>query len=123
MSLLLIPALIYMRAPIINGSRKKKINTSAFNKFLASLSRFIVRNPGKILKVSALITLILSFGIIFLRIDTNQENYFPKGHPVRSASDIINSKFGGSQTISVMMTGDIKSPEVMKGIDELTLTI
>ena len=123
MSLFLIPALIYMRPPIKNGSRKKEINTSAFNKLLASLSGFIVRNPGKILIVSASVTIILSFGNIFLRIDTNQENYFPKGHQVRSASNIINSKFGGSQTISVMVTGDIKSPEVMKGIDELTLSL
>ena len=36
------------------------------------------------------------------------------------ASDVINSKFGGSQTISVMVTGDIKSPEVMNGIDQFT---
>ena len=33
---------------------------------------------------------------------------------------MINSKFGGSQTISVMIEGDIKDPEVMKGIDNLT---
>jgi predicted RND superfamily exporter protein len=123
MSLFLIPALIYMRPPVKNGSGKKEINTSAFNKLLTSLSGFIVRNPGKILTVSAFVTIILSFGNIFLRIDTNQENYFPKGHQVRSASNIINSKFGGSQTISVMVTGDIKSPEVMKGIDELTLSL
>ena len=36
------------------------------------------------------------------------------------ASDLINQKFGGSQTISVMVTGDIKNPEVMNGIDNIT---
>jgi predicted RND superfamily exporter protein len=63
----------------------------------------------------------LSVGILFLRTDTNQENYFPKKHPVRVASDLINGKFGGSQTISVMVTGDIKSPVIMKGIDNVTI--
>ncbi len=39
------------------------------------------------------------------------------------ASDVINRKFGGSQTVSVMIEGDIKDPEIMKGIDRLTLDL
>ncbi|MCU0841522.1 MAG: hypothetical protein MUC79_07360, partial [Thiobacillaceae bacterium] len=53
-------------------------------------------------------------------IDTNQENFFPRKHPVRRASEIINTKFGGSQTVSVMISGDILDPNVMKSIDDLT---
>src|SRR5690606_11602365 len=30
------------------------------------------------------------------------------------------TKFGGSQTVSVMITGDIKDPVLMQGIDDLT---
>lgn len=120
MSLLLIPSLIYLRGPIIDGSKKKKVNTYAFNLILGKLSGLIIKHPGRILIVSAFATMVLSAGIIFLRIDTNQENYFPKKHPLRIASEVINSKFGGSQTISVMISGMIKSPEVMRGIDELT---
>lgn len=120
MSLLLIPALIFIRGPLMNISKKKKFNTHAFDLILGKLSGLIIRHPGRILILSALATLSLSAGIIFLRIDTNQENYFPKKHPARMASEVINSKFGGSQTISVMISGMIKNPEVMRGIDELT---
>ncbi|MBE3087190.1 MAG: MMPL family transporter, partial [Bacteroidetes bacterium] len=123
MSLLLIPALIYLRGPLINGSMRKKVNTRSFDRLLSSISGMIVKHPGRILLVSGVVTVVLSSGIFFLRIDTNQENYFPKRHPVRLASQMINSKFGGSQTISVMITGDIKNPEVMKGIDEITLQL
>ena len=123
MSLLFIPALIYFRGPLVNDSKRKKVSTGVFDRLLGSISGLIVKHPGRILIVSAVITLVLSFGIILLRIDTNQENYFPKQHPVRLASKVINSKFGGSQTISVMITGDIKSPEVMNGIDELTFQL
>jgi len=56
----------------------------------------------------------LGIGIAFLRIDTDQESYFPRKHPVRLASALINSKFGGSQTISVMISGDIKDPALMQ---------
>jgi len=123
MSLLLIPALIYIRGPLVNDSKRKKVNTGAFDRLLVSISGLIVKHPGRILIVSAVVTMVLSFGIILIRIDTNQENYFPKKHPVRLASEVINSKFGGSQTISVMITGDIKSPEIMNGIDELTIQL
>ena len=123
MSLLLIPSLIYIRGPLMNGSKKKKVNTYAFDLMLGKLSGLIVKHPGRILFVSAIVTMALSTGMIFLRIDTNQENYFPKKHPVRMASEVINSKFGGSQTISVMISGMIKSPEVMRGIDELTIQL
>lgn len=123
MSLLLIPAMIYIRGPFVLGSKKRRINTAVFSKLLGAISGIIVKHPGRILVISALFTLILSLGIFLLRIDTNQENYFPKNHPVRLASAVINSKFGGSQTISVMISGDIKDPQVMNGIDKMTLQL
>jgi hydrophobe/amphiphile efflux-3 (HAE3) family protein len=123
MSLLLIPALIYLKGSRVNNPKNTEYARSLFNTLLIKLSSLIVKRPGRILIISAFVTLSLSFGIILLKIDTNQENYFPKKHPVRLASKLINSKFGGSQTISVMITGDIKSPDVMKGIDDLTLQL
>jgi uncharacterized protein len=120
MSLLLIPALIYFRGSKVIGSRKKKVYTKTFDTILSAISDIIIKYNGRILLISVLITIILSMGSILVKIDTNQENYFPAKHPVKQASELINKKFGGSQTISVMVNGDIKSPEVMKGIDELT---
>jgi hypothetical protein len=121
LSLVLIPALIFIRVSADNKvTKKKEVDGKLFNSVLSRLSGFILRYPRQILIVSALVTLILSVGIVLLKTDTNIENYFPGKHPVRLASNLINSKFGGSQTISVMVTGDIKSPEVLKGIDNIT---
>ena len=123
LSLLLIPALIFIGGSGIVKNDRRKHSAGTFNKLLKRLSGQIIRNPGKILVTSAILTVIISSGIFLLRINTNQETYFPKRHPIRQASQIINTKFGGSQTISVMIEGDIKSPVVMKGIDELTSQI
>jgi len=120
MSLLLIPVLIFLRKPLINAKQVKRVTSGVFDHILYALSSIIVNFHKKILVISAVITLLISLGSIIIKIDTNQENYFPPRHPVRRASDLINSKFGGSQTISVMVTGDIKSPEVMTGIDNFT---
>jgi hypothetical protein len=120
MSLLLIPALIFVSG---TGSIPKNLRTNKirlFDNVLDKLSALVVNKPGKILIVSAIVIITFSAGIVFLRIDTNQENYFSNKHPVRQASDIINSKFGGSQTISVMIKDDIMNPEVIKRIDLLT---
>jgi uncharacterized protein len=121
MSLVLIPALISIVDPGTTKPVSEKLRNNGFERILRVVSRIIINNPRKVLVISIVLTLLVSFGFIFLRIDTNQENYFPARSPIRSASAIINQKFGGSQTISVMIEGDIKDPLVMKGIDNLTL--
>ena len=123
MSLTLIPSMIYEER-----NRNKIIATTADNRqltniLLEKLSVFIINQKVKILVSAALVTVILSTGILFLRIDTNQENYFPSGHPVKMSSRLINEKFGGSQTISIMISGDIMDPLVMNGIDSITSSL
>jgi hydrophobe/amphiphile efflux-3 (HAE3) family protein len=120
MSLLLIPALIFVSGTGLISRNRKSDKTKLFDNVLSRLSSLIINNSGRVLLVSAIVIIIFSAGIAFVRINTNQENYFSSKHPVRQASELINSKFGGSQTISVMIKGDIKNPEIMKGIDMLT---
>jgi predicted RND superfamily exporter protein len=123
MSLLLIPAMIYVSNERENRqySPKKTSNTSSTSaKFLDRLAEMIIRRPGRVIVVFSIAVIALSTGIILLKTETNQENYFPKNNPVRKASETINKKFGGSQTISVMVSGDIKDPVIMKGIDHIT---
>jgi hydrophobe/amphiphile efflux-3 (HAE3) family protein len=123
MSLFFIPALISLGGKKTRNANLKKVKNSRFDGFLNRLAGMIVNHPGKIIVSSLILTIILSSGILLVKIETNQEKYFPKNNPLRQASDVINKKFGGSQTISVMVEGDIKSPEIMKGIDDLTLEL
>jgi uncharacterized protein len=121
MSLLLIPALIYMQhKPGMKPRPQQNDKNDLISRGLAIISSVVTRRPGRVLLVSLALTILLGTGMVFLRIDTNQENFFPHKHPVRRASEIINSKFGGSQTISVMISGDIKDPVLMQKIDDLT---
>jgi len=120
MSLLFIPALIYIRKPAFRKAGQSNLSNGEPWFILKKISGLVIHRPGRILLISAIIIGVLSSGIFLLTINTNQETCFPKRHPVRKASDIINDNFGGSQTISVMISGDIKSPEVMMAIDDLT---
>ena len=121
MSLLFIPAMISFIKPTRKPVAKRKDPGGFLLKITGSISRTVVKWPGRVLTVSVVVTLLISLGMLLLRTETNQENYFPHKHPVRKASEIINSKFGGSQTISIMIKGDIKDPGVMDAIDALTV--
>jgi predicted RND superfamily exporter protein len=120
MSLLLIPSLISINSEGLISGKRNRNNHIFFNRFLAKLSDLVIRHPGRILVVSAAVILLFAAGTVLIRIDTNMENYFSSNHPVKKASEIINKKFGGSQTISVMIEGDIIDPVLMMGIDRLT---
>ena len=49
--------------------------------------------------------------------DSNEENFFPKRHEVKQAAKIINSKFGGSENISVMFEGDMLDPAILNRME------
>lgn len=120
MSLFFIPALLSYRKSLGRKLLERKNDRDLLGRFIERMSGAVVRQPGRVLIITAIVTIIVSTGSFILRTDTNQENYFPSKHPVKQASGIINSKFGGSQTISIMVSGDIKDPAVMQGIDDLT---
>ena len=119
-SLLLIPAIIMVSGKWVARGNVGNKSTIILNRILSKIAGLIIKYPLRILIISASVMIIVSSGIVFLKVNTNQESYFSGDHPVRQASDLINSKFGGSQTISIMVSGNIKSPEVMAGIDNLT---
>jgi len=123
MSLTLIPALIYFqdRPRAVKKERRRSKKPDLLNRAIAKISGTVIRNPKRVLIISVVITALLGIGMVFLRINTNQESYFPRKHEVRKTAELINSKLGGSQTISIMISGDIKDPQVMKGIDDLTI--
>ena len=119
LSLLFIPAwMSYLPRPASKMPYGSGAMPDGSKGILARTGRFVARNPLPILIVSIIVTVCLGSGIIFLRVDSNQENFFPAGHPVKKASETINSSFGGSQNVSVMVDGDILDPYNMKLIDE-----
>ncbi len=114
-SLLFIPAvtsLIKNAKPVNRGGR-----IHILDKLLNIFADSVIKHPGKIIMYFLTATIILSGGIFLIKIDANPEKYYPEKHPIVVSSHIINDKLGGSQNISVMFSGDIKDPAMMKKID------
>ncbi len=103
--------------PLVGG---EKISDSLLDRSLAKLSRIVTARPKRVIFISALLTIVFAVGITFIKVDGNQENFFPAKHPVKQASIIINKNFGGAQSISVMIEGDIKEPALLNTMDRWT---
>ncbi|MDZ7738454.1 MAG: outer membrane lipoprotein-sorting protein [Bacteroidales bacterium] len=103
--------------PIIGNSRK---SGSLLDRGLSRLALTVTARPLRVLLISAALTVLFAAGILFIRVDANQENFFPPKHPVSRASVLINKHFGGSQSISIMMNGDIKDPSLLETMDGWT---
>lgn len=120
MSFFFIPAMVTLRQPYYPEKRSPG-KGDALNSLSKGIANMVSGHPSGTLIATMIITAGFSAGIPMLRTDTRQEVYFPEKHPVRRSTSIISDYFGGSQTISVMIQGDIKDPLVMRGIDRITM--
>jgi hydrophobe/amphiphile efflux-3 (HAE3) family protein len=117
LSLLFIPAalaVIGKSKPVLSDHPDRQ---RFLDRMLGLTARWVTRRPLQIVAIAVMVSLISGGGIFLLKVDTNLENFFPEKHPVRMGSEVINSAFGGSQNISILVEGDIVDPEVMNKID------
>jgi hydrophobe/amphiphile efflux-3 (HAE3) family protein len=116
-SLVLLPALLSLlkRRHVDPSAAGKKTNGRW--SLLSRFAFFVVRRNRVIPLVALGVTLVFGAGILLLKVDSNEENFFPEKHAVKQAARIINSKFGGSENISVMFTGDMLDPEMLLKIE------
>jgi hydrophobe/amphiphile efflux-3 (HAE3) family protein len=115
-SIFLLPAVLSFMQPNrpVEMLKKKK---SVKRNLLNGLSYYIIRHRQRIPAVTVLITLVIGSGIFFLKVDSNEENFFPEKHPVKQASRLINTHYGGSENLSIMFSGDMLDPELLQRID------
>jgi hydrophobe/amphiphile efflux-3 (HAE3) family protein len=116
-SLVLLPALLSLLPKSRYVPSIVEAGGSSRRNVLGRVSFFVVRNKKRIPVVALIATLLISSGIFFLRVDSNEENFFPERHEVKQAANIINTKFGGSESISITFSGDILSPELLQRME------
>lgn len=117
LSIWFLPALLsFFNLPevrIKTGKHKVAIADRWLNRF----SRWITVHPKRIIAISVVISVIGILGILLIKVDTNIEGYFVGKSEVRRSTELINEKFGGSQFISILFTGDILSPEILNRME------
>jgi predicted RND superfamily exporter protein len=116
LSLFLIPAVLSLlkRSQPAFSARKK---SQFVDNILSAVAGMVNKYPRKILYGFLVLAVIMISGLIMVKVDANIENFFTDDHPIKKSSQIINENFGGSQSISILIEGDIKNPEILEQMD------
>lgn len=117
LSLFFLPALMsFLRRPrpVLADQRHKRFQ---LERGLLFFGRAVAQYPRRIVSGAVVLTIIIANGIFFLEVDSNVINFFPKSHATRQTADLINSHFGGSENLAVLISGDIKDPALLRRLD------
>ena len=114
----LAPALLVLM-PTKAKSLKQKAGPHFIDRWLGGASRLVLSHRRSAVAVSLCAALGASFGLYWLRVDTNPINYYAASAPVPATARALGDHFGGSIELSVMVEGDILDPVVLGKIDAL----
>jgi len=117
LSLWFLPAMLSFFKPMRNAPEAKKRKVPVLERLLVKMGNWVTRHPKKIIGSAIVATAIGVLGVFFLKVDTNVESYFSAKSEVGRSTKLINEKFGGSQFISLLFSGDVLSPEVLKRME------
>ena len=118
LSIWFLPALLSYFKPYRKPPHKRKRRVASADRWLQKISKLVTTYPRQVVIVSAILGLIGAAGILFIRVDTNIEGYFLGKSKVSRGIEVINSKMGGSQFISILFTGDVLSPEILHRMED-----
>ena len=129
LSLTFLPSILTIM-PIKVSRRKKQMfeEHGSFGRIdyagrgLALLAGIINKRPKVIYAVAMLFILISGYGISSLNVSASLVKQFKEENPIRQADALLNSHFGGTNTLNVVFEGKeediIKEPSILNGIDE-----
>jgi len=118
-SITFIPAVLVLTKKPSADRQDKNTANRLLSRILVRIGRFVFHHRFAIYAVFGLIVIIAAFGIPKVELDSNPLNYYGPESSVRVINNIIEERFGGSTTMSVVIEGDIKSPEVLNQIDQV----
>ena len=95
-------------------------STEKMNRFLRKWGNLFTRHKLSFLLIVALTSLVISTGITRINVDTNPIYFFRESSEIRRGNEVIDKVFGGSSQLAILAKGDIKSPDFLKRIEQLT---
>ncbi len=119
LSITFIPAvLVLFNKPSKERQRKNRTNR-LLSRMLVAMGNFVFHRRGFVITGFVVFMIIALSGIPAVELDSNPLNYYSPESDVRVVNTIIDDHFGGSTTMSVVIEGDIKSPETLNQIDKI----
>jgi len=118
LSLVLLPALI-----AVTPMRAKPVRDSIVRRIPAACGDIGTRYPGVVASVWALIFGISILGVIELRFSNHAMSWFQPDEPIRIASEIVDSKLGGANSIEMVIDSGrengLYEPDLLRRIESV----
>lgn len=131
-SLVFIPALLVLRGDDTSKRRHLVIadgqvcNRGFMERGLQKVAEFVIQKSSAVLGVALGLAVIVALGVPRISTDSNFFNFFHPNSQPRQAYDFVRDKFSGSESMEIVIRGDILEPEVLQAMqylqDELELT-
>ncbi len=119
-TLTMIPAVLELtKTPqgIVRRTKRAQRRTKlALAPWLTRLARAVTVHRKAIVVVGIAIFLFAAAGGTRLTVETNTLRFFRPDSPIRQATEVVDKSFGGSENLSVIVDGDIKSPRVLNSM-------
>jgi hydrophobe/amphiphile efflux-3 (HAE3) family protein len=117
LSLWFLPALLSYLKPVRVRNIHLAEQRVPANRLLNLFSHWVINQPRLIVLSAVIMGIIGVIGAFYVRVDTNIESYFLGKSDVRHSIETVNEEFGGSQFISVLFSGDVLSPGLLKRME------
>ncbi len=91
-------------------------NPDAIAQAMRWVAAFVRKRLRAVLLSSVLFLALMTFFATRIRVETSFVAYFPKGTPPRVATELVDRVFGGSDTLTVVVEGNLKDPALMRAI-------
>jgi len=117
LSIWFLPALLSYFKPKTHALTFKNNKTPFLQTWLNAFSRIVTTYPKKVVVITAALAVISIVGLVFLKVDTNIEGYFLGKSKIRKSIELTNEKFGGMQFVSIMFSGDVLDPALLKRME------
>ena len=108
--------------PIKNKKRSPDEATggkTSFTRLMDKIGAFVLKNEKLIIAGGIIIICISIFGIPKIQRRVDMLDYFKPGTSIRLTEEMMQSKFGGSIPIQILVKADIQDPVVLKEMQEM----
>jgi len=117
-SIWFLPAALSYSKPLNKSRIAKKKKYPLAERWLEKTSKLVTTYPRKVIVAAVILSMVGAAGVYFIKVDTNIEGYFLGRSKVARGIELINTKLGGSQYLSLLFSGEVLSPELLNRMEE-----
>ncbi len=120
-TVVLLPMMLDLWSPV--SKKIKRNNEHPVLKMIKKIERVSISNAGLMISVFTIAGVILFFGLLQLKVDSNFVEIIKKGLPLRDAYTLVDEHLGGTGNMEIMMDFGreeaLKDPDVLVAMESL----